>query len=168
MLALVWAQSLPRPGRPALIGRGGTIPWHVPEDLARFKELTGDAAVIMGRATWDSLPERFRPLPGRHNVVLSRRTDLGPDGATVVSTPEDALAAAGEPAWVIGGAQVYALFAGRADRIELTEVDADLGPIGPGDTPAPSLPSGWARTEGDWLTSRTGLRYRFSRLDRSG
>ncbi|MBN9618474.1 MAG: dihydrofolate reductase [Actinobacteria bacterium] len=166
MLALVWAQSLARPGRPALIGRDGTIPWHLPEDLARFKELTGGAAVIMGRATWDSLPEHFRPLPGRHNVVLTRRPDLRLDGATVVSTPAAALAAAGEPAWVIGGAQVYALFAEQADRIELTEVDVELGDDRAGDTAAPALPADWPRTDGDWLASSNGLRYRFSQLTR--
>ena len=67
-VGLVWAQSTS-----GVIGRGGDIPWRVPEDLARFKEVTMGHSVVMGRRTWESLPARVRPLPGRRNVVLSRR-----------------------------------------------------------------------------------------------
>ena len=84
-LTLIWAQS-----SSGVIGRGNSIPWHVPEDMARFKELTMGHTVIMGRTTWESLPARFRPLPGRRNVVLTRHADYVADGAEVVSSLEDA------------------------------------------------------------------------------
>jgi len=102
------------------IGKGGGIPWHVPEDMRNFKEVTTAVsrtsktnAVIMGRKTWDSLPEKFRPLPGRLNIVLSRQKDLAlPKGVLHFPGLEEALAYIGkdpkvENVFVIGGAQVY-------------------------------------------------------------
>jgi len=161
-VALVWAQSAA-----GVIGVDGTLPWHVPEDLARFKTLTGGHPVVMGRATWDSLPPRWRPLPGRTNVVLTRRTGLGLDGALVVHDLDAALAAAaaapgGEEVWVVGGGTVYALALPLADRVERTVVDVAVE----GDTYAPALPPGeWrlAATEPveGWSTSSSGVRYRF-------
>src|SRR6266436_4261220 len=122
-VGLVWAQSTS-----GVIGRNGDIPWHVPEDLARFKQVTMGHTVVMGRRTWDSLPVRVRPLPGRRNVVLSRQTDFMADGAKVVDSLEQALAIfETEPeTWVIGGAQIYRLALPRASRCEVTEVDIDL------------------------------------------
>ncbi len=161
-VALVWAQS------PAgVIGVDGGLPWRVPEDLARFKALTGGHPVVMGRATWDSLPPRWRPLPGRTNVVLSRAADLALDGATVCADLDGALAVAaasagGEQVWVVGGGAVYALALARADRVELTTVDVEVE----GDTYAPHLPHDeWRRASVDpdegWHTSSSGVRYRF-------
>jgi dihydrofolate reductase len=166
-LGLIWAQTLRREGRPAVFGRDGGLPWHLPEDLARFRELTRGHAVIMGRATWESLPERFRPLPGRQNIVLTRNRDWSADGALVVHDATAALAAVDGPeAWVIGGPHVYPQFAGLADRVEITELDLDLGEPQPGDVGG----FGWThtgallRTEGHWAISQDGLRYRFVTL----
>jgi dihydrofolate reductase len=152
-LGLIWAQSIS-----GVIGRDGGIPWRLPEDQARFKKLTLDHTVVMGRLTWESLPAGVRPLPGRSNVVLTRRADYRADGATVVSTLDNALT--DDETWVIGGEQIYALALPRATRCEVTEVDVDL-PRRDGDAVAPVLDEGWQGTSGEWLRSRTGLRYRF-------
>lgn len=179
MLALVWAQARDAAGRP-VIGAGNALPWRVPEDAARFKALTLGHPVVMGRLTWDSLPARFRPLPGRTNVVVSRQPGWAPtpdDGAApgadvaaggaavrVAPTVEEALrlaaaAPGGEQTWVIGGAQLYAATIGHADRLEVTELDLEVE----GDAWAPPIDvSVWtARDVGAWETSRSGLRYRF-------
>lgn len=150
--ALVWAQSTA-----GVIGRDGGIPWHIPEDLAHFKELTLGHPVIMGRLTWDSLPARFRPLPGRHNIVLTRDPTFAAEGAETITALADMPL---DDAWVIGGAQVYALALPLAARCEVTEVDVDLGRED-GDALAPVLDDGWVRTAGDWQISTSGLRYRF-------
>ncbi len=116
MVALVVAYS--RGTR--VIGRDGDLPWHLPTDLARFKELTTGGTVVMGRKTWDSLPDRFRPLPGRRNVVVSRN---GCDAPEVCRSVEEALR---DDCFVIGGGEVYAQALPRADRVYATEVDADV------------------------------------------
>ena len=156
-VGLVWAQSTS-----GVIGRGGDIPWRVPEDLARFKQVTMGHTVVMGRQTWDSLPAGVRPLPGRRNVVLSRQPDFTAAGAEVVDSLEAALTISGtEPeTWVIGGAQIYLLGLPRATRCEVTEVDIDL-PRDDDDAVAPLLDESWLGETGDWLVSRSGLRYRF-------
>jgi dihydrofolate reductase len=153
-VGLIWAQSTS-----GVIGRANGIPWRLPEDQARFKELTMGHTVVMGRSTWDSLPAKVRPLPGRRNVVVTRQADYVAKGATVVGSLEHALA--DEQTWVIGGAQIYALALPLANRCELTEVDVDL-PQKHDDAVAPVLDEHWVGTEGDWLTSASGLRYRFS------
>ena len=150
--ALVWAQS-----SSGVIGRAGGIPWHLPEDLARFKQLTLGHTVIMGRLTWESLPVKVRPLPGRRNIVITRDPDFVAAGADV-ATALDRVPLA--DAWVIGGAQIYALALPLATRCEITEVDIDLPPEDD-DALAPRLDETWTRTAGDWLTSSSGLRYRF-------
>ena len=150
--ALVWAQS-----SSGVIGRAGGIPWHLPEDLARFKQLTLGHTVIMGRLTWESLPVKVRPLPGRRNIVTTRDPDFVAAGADV-ATALDRVPLA--DAWVIGGAQIYALALPLATRCEITEVDIDLPPEDD-DALAPRLDETWTRTAGDWLISSTGLRYRF-------
>ncbi|MGY4856493.1 dihydrofolate reductase [Cryobacterium sp. AP23] len=158
-IGLIWAQAVN-----GVIGDAGTIPWRLPEDLARFKELTLTGAVVMGRRTWDSLPERFRPLAGRHNIVITRQPDWSADGATVTHSLTDALAAAGPgPVWIIGGGEVYRQSMPLADRLEVTEVDLNAD----GDTVAPAVDAAFAQiAAGDWLTSRTGLRYRFVSYER--
>jgi dihydrofolate reductase len=159
LVGLVWAQSMS-----GVIGRGGDIPWRVPEDLARFKQLTMGHTVVMGRRTWDSLPARVRPLPGRRNVVLSRQTDFMADGAEVLGSLEQALT---EPeTWVIGGAQIYILALPHATRCEVTEVDIDL-PRDDDDALAPAPDETWLGETGEWRLSRSGLRYRFHSYHRS-
>lgn len=150
-LGLIWAQSAS-----GVIGRDGGIPWRLPEDLARFKQLTMDHTVIMGRLTWESLPAGVRPLPGRKNVVVTRHADYVADGAEVT----DIVAAHDGEAWVIGGAQIYALALPMAARCEITEIEIDLRRED-GDVMAPVLDESWVGTTGEWLTSVSGLRYRF-------
>jgi dihydrofolate reductase len=158
-LGLIWAQSTS-----GVIGRDNGIPWRLPEDQARFKELTMGHTVVMGRLTWESLPAKVRPLPGRRNVVVTRQADFMADGATVAGSLDDALE--DDETWVIGGAQIYALALPRASRCEVTEVDVAL-PQAASDALAPVLDDGWAGEHGDWLTSASGLRYRFSTYARS-
>jgi dihydrofolate reductase len=114
--------------RNGVIGRDNALPWRLPEDLAHFKARTQGRSVLMGRQTWDSLPPRFRPLPGRRNLVLSRDARWHADGATRVGSLDEALAlAAGESELVvIGGSQVYRLALPRADELVLTEIDAEV------------------------------------------
>lgn len=159
-VGLVWAQSTS-----GVIGRGGEIPWRVPEDLAHFKRITMGHAVIMGRRTWDSLPSAARPLPGRRNVVLTRQTDFMVDGVDVVGSLEQAFHRAGPEAWVIGGGEIYALALPTATRCEVTEVDIDL-PRDDDDVLAPVLDETWRGESGDWQVSRSGLRYRFHSYER--
>ena len=114
--------------RSGVIGRDGGIPWRLPEDLARFKSLTTGHAVVMGRRTWESLPDRFRPLPERRNVVVTRNDTWHADGAERAASLEEALAllADEERVFVIGGAQIYAAALPQADELVLTEIDADI------------------------------------------
>lgn len=152
-VGLVWAQSTS-----GVIGRNGDIPWHVPEDLIRFKQVTVGHTVVMGRRTWDSLPARVRPLPGRRNIVLSRQAGFTADGAEVVDSLDAALT---DPeAWVIGGAQIYLLALPRATRCEVTEIEIDLV-RDDADALAPVLDETWLGETGEWHVSRSGLRYRF-------
>ncbi len=118
-----------------VIGRDGGLPWHLPADLKRFKAQTLGRPMIMGRKTFESFPA---PLPGRRHIVLTRDRDWHADGAEVAHTPDAALALAGADAAVIGGADVFALFLDRADRVELTEVHAAPD----GDTIVPAF-TGW-------------------------
>jgi dihydrofolate reductase len=155
-LSLIWAQA-----RGGVIGADGTMPWHLPEDLAHFKDLTTGSTVVMGRRTWESFPARFRPLPGRRNIVLTRDPSWTADGAEPVHSLDEALARDPDP-WIIGGAQLFAATIDRASRLEVTEIDATYD----GDTFAPAIDfSVWVPTpltaDAPWLTSRTGLRYRF-------
>ena len=118
--------------RHGVIGRDNDLVWREPADQSHFRETTRGCPVIMGRRTWESLPARFRPLPGRRNLVVSRNPSFEAPGAEVVATLDDALGrvAQSERAFVIGGAALYALALPRADELVLTEVDTDL----PGDT----------------------------------
>jgi dihydrofolate reductase len=152
-LGLIWAQS-----PSGVIGRAGGIPWRLPEDQARFKELTLGHTVVMGRLTWESLPSTVRPLPGRRNVVVTRQADYMAEGATVVGSLDAALTE--DEAWVIGGEQIYLLAMPAATRCEVTEVQVDLRRED-GDAVAPVLDESWVGTTGEWLKSSSGLRYRF-------
>ncbi len=151
-VGLIWAQS-----SSGVIGRDGGIPWHLPEDLVRFKDLTMGHTVVMGRRTWESLPAKVRPLPGRRNVVLTRQADYMAYGAAVVGDIDAALA---EETWVIGGSEIYHLALPAATRCEVTEVEIDLR-LEDDDALAPMLDESWVGTSGDWQDSSSGLRYRF-------
>lgn len=128
------------------IGRGNGLPWRIASDMARFKSMTesdGFNSVIMGRRTWQSLPEAFRPLPERVNIVMSRDTEWSSDGAItalyVGRAIEVAFAEGSEECWVIGGAQIYEMFLDRVDEIHVTEVHTS----GSGDVSFPD----WDRSE---------------------
>jgi len=118
--------------RNGVIGRDGQLPWRLSEDLKRFKALTLGHAVLMGRKTWESLPEKVRPLPGRHNLIVTRQEDYHALGSvdspvTVCSSIEEALAKAGKArVFAIGGAEIYAQAWGRAQKLHLTLIDADI------------------------------------------
>jgi dihydrofolate reductase len=158
-VGLIWAQS-----PSGVIGRAGAIPWRLPEDLARFKELTMGHTVVMGRLTWESLPGKVRPLPGRRNVVVTRQADYMADGATVVGGLDEV--PADDEMWVIGGGQIYTLALPIATRCEVTEVEVDL-PREDDDVVAPVLDEAWVGLEGDWMASTSGLRYRFTSYQRA-
>jgi len=113
-----------------VIGRDNQLIWNIPEDLAHFKALTHGHTVLMGRKTWESLPPRFRPLPGRRNIVISRQAGYVADGAETAGSLEAgiALASADEKVFIIGGADIYRQAIPLADRLELTELE--LSPTG--------------------------------------
>ena len=127
--------------RGGVIGRDGGIPWRLPEDMQRFRSLTMGHPVVMGRHTWESLPDQFRPLPGRGNVVVTRNPDWSAQGADRAGSIEEAfdLFEAESQVFVIGGGEVYAAALPSADELVLTEIDADIE----GDTMFPS----WDRDE---------------------
>ena len=115
----------------------GALPWHLPEDLAHFRAVTRGHAVIMGRKTWDSLPARFRPLPGRRNLVVTRNTTWHAEGADAAFSLDEALArvTGADRVFVIGGAELYAVALPLASTLLLTEIDAEIA----GDTHFPAF-----------------------------
>ena len=142
-----------------VIGKKGAMPWHLPEDLAHFKRLTQGWPVVMGRKTWDSLPPRFRPLPGRTNIVITRQPGWSDTGALAAASLAGALELCGlaEEVWVIGGAQIYAQAEPLAHRIEVTEIAQDFE----GDAFAPLLGPGWIQAAREDHVSSTGLKFSF-------
>lgn len=157
-LNLIFARA-----RNGVIGRNNTLPWHLPEDLAHFKSTTLGCPVIMGRRTWDSLPPRFRPLPGRVNVVLSRDPqwpiESNNNGPVRFTTLESALSSLQDhpEVWVIGGAQIYTQALPLAQRVVVTDIDADFE----GDAFAPALGADWAESAREHHTAANGLRFSF-------
>ena len=151
-VSLIYARA-----RNGVIGRDGGLPWHLPEDLAYFKRLTHGCPVIMGRKTWDSLPPRFRPLPGRTNIVISRQADWKADGATLAASLDAALALCrGVPeVWVIGGAQIYAQAMPMAQRAVVTELELDAQ----GDAFAPELGGNWRESAREEQVSKSGMQF---------
>jgi dihydrofolate reductase len=158
LIGLIWAQAAG-----GVIGADNAIPWHVPEDMAHFRAVTGGATVVMGRRTWASLPPRFRPLPGRRNVVLTRDRAWTGAGAEVAHELADALRADGD-VWVIGGAEVYRAALPHAHLAEITEIRESF----PGDVHAPPVPPEWAveccEPADGWYVSTSGVHYRWRRL----
>ena len=152
---LIFAQA-----RNGVIGNQGTLPWHLPEDMAHFKRTTMGCPVIMGRKTWDSLPPRFKPLPGRLNVVVTRQADWQAQGTLRAEslTQAVALCPADSDVWVIGGAEIYAQALPWAVSALVTEIDAEFE----GDAFAPQFGPQWTKTEGVSQTSSTGLNFSFA------
>ena len=145
--------------RNGVIGKDNQMPWHLPEDLAHFKRTTLGAPVIMGRKTWEALPPKFRPLPGRRNIVITRNAEWSATGAERAASLEDAIALCSDApqAWVIGGGEIYQLALPLADTVVVTEIDAEYE----GDTFAPVLGVEWREVARERHVSKTGLGYSF-------
>lgn len=161
------------------IGRQGRLLWHIPDDLRHFKAVTMGAPVLMGRATWESLP--FRPLPGRLNIVVSRRSDYRPVNAkgedvsdrvrvfsdldAAIDVAEAEAARLGKEAFVIGGGNIYAATIDRASALELTEIDSVVPDA---DTHFPPIdPKIWQPTKQEETLQTEGLPpFRFVRYER--
>jgi len=152
-------------GRRGEIGKHGDLIWRIPEDLKRFKKITMGGALIMGRKTYESIG---RPLPGRHNIVLSRNHNFQAPGVWVRHNAEAALHLAeclSGKIFVIGGESIYTLYLNRADQIYLTEIDAE-DPEADAFFPAFN-PADWEeKWVSDWQVTSAGLRYRYIQLSR--
>lgn len=137
------------------IGKGGELPWRIPEDTKRFKDLTTGSIVVMGRKTWESIPEKFRPLPNRHNVVVTRQEGYAlPDGVDRFNSLDAALDVfVTNTVMVIGGAEIYAQAIGRADTLQITHVNRDVE----GDTFFPPIdPAVWKES---WREDHDGFSF---------
>lgn len=152
--------------RDGALGRGGELIWHESEDQKHFRRVTLGSPVIMGRRTWDSLPARFRPLPGRRNLVVTRQPDWRAQGAERAASLDEALRVCRDAprVFVIGGAQLYALALPRADELVLTEIDAQF------DDADVYFPP-WDRAafrllDSEPRTTAAGVGYRFNRYER--
>lgn len=142
-----------------VIGHNNAMPWHLPEDMAHFKRLTQGWPVIMGRKTWDSLPLKFRPLPGRTNIVVTRQEGWHENGAVPAASLPEALrlCADAQEVWIMGGAQIYAQAEPLAHRIEVTEIAQDFE----GDAFAPTLGADWIEIAREAHVSTNGLKFSF-------
>ena len=159
MVSIVVARASNR-----VIGHDGRLPWHLPSDLRRFKQMTTGHAVVMGRKTFESLPAAVRPLPDRRNIVLSRDRGYaaGADVATAGDLPA-ALELCEGSCFVIGGAEVYAEALPLAARVYSTEVDADPS----GDVFLPPLPEGrWQCVDESAPQLENGHRFVFRTYER--
>jgi dihydrofolate reductase len=151
--------------RGGVIGRDSGIPWRLPEDMQRFRAITMGHPVVMGRRTWESLPEQFRPLPGRDNVVVTRNPDWSAQGADRAGSMEDALRLlADEPqVFVIGGGEIYAAALPLADELVLTEIDAEIE----GDTFFPEWdPQDFEEVAREWRVTGDGVPFSFVTYER--
>lgn len=146
--------------RNGVIGNKGSMPWHLPEDLAHLKKTTMGCPVIMGRKTWDSLPPRFRPLPGRLNIVVTRQSQWQAQDALRAGSLDEAVSICASHAnvWVLGGAEIYAQALPLASTAVVTEIDADFD----GDAYAPQFGPQWTKTTGLPQMSSTGLKFLFA------
>lgn len=170
-VGLVWAQT-----SDGVIGKDGDMPWHLPEDLKHFTRLTTGHPVIMGRKTWLSFPDKYRPLPGRTNIVSTRQKDWADtpeaEGAVVVPSLDDALLESqfvdgGETVWILGGGDVFRQSTELANVAVVTTIDVTAD----GDTFAPELGTRWEASASvppdGWLTAANGTRYRFTKWSRT-
>jgi dihydrofolate reductase len=164
VIGMVWAQTVD-----GVIGRDGGMPWELPEDMAHFRNTTTGHPVIMGRRTWESFPAKYRPLPDRTNIVMTRQGPGAPElaGAVVVNSLDAAFDAASQAdgsaeIWVVGGGQIYAAALERANAAVVTVIDSTAD----GDTRAPTLGRDWALRGSSpaqgWHTAANGTRYRYS------
>ncbi|MCQ9344180.1 dihydrofolate reductase [Corynebacterium kozikiae] len=163
MLRAIWAQSID-----GIIGDGNDMPWHLPEDLTHFKDLTMGSTVIMGRATWESIPERFRPLPGRENwVVTSKTPGQWLEGARAIALTDISRTT---DAWIIGGGKLYAATLPLVAKVERTLIDAPYAAqLGDQAVLAPTLDAGFVLSkDSGWQVASSGLRYRFETWVRNG
>lgn len=170
-VGLVWAQT-----SGGVIGKDGDMPWDLPEDMKHFTRLTVGHPVIMGRKTWLSFPDKYRPLPGRTNIVITRQKNWGEspeaEGAVVVPSLDDALLESqfvdgGETVWILGGGEVFRQSTELANVAVVTTIDVEAD----GDTYAPELDETWeaaaAVPPDGWLTAANGTRYRFTKWVRT-
>ncbi len=159
MTALALIAAVARNG---VIGSSNALPWRLPEDLRHFRALTTGHAVIMGRKTWESIG---RALPGRQNIVVTRQRHYAADGATVVSSLDDALRAVTmpAPAFCIGGGELYALALPRASTLHCTQIDEEFA----GDTRFPEIDGAlWRETSREDHRAQAGFAYAFVTLER--
>jgi dihydrofolate reductase len=159
VLSIVVAQASNR-----VIGHRGELPWRLPSDLRRFRALTIGHTVLMGRRTFESLPDAHRPLAERRNLVISSNPDFGPANVEVYASLDAALRAGGEDCFVIGGGSVYAQVLPRADRVYATEIETSP----PGDVFFPALePARWRCVEESEPISENDLAFVFRTYDRA-
>ena len=169
-IGLIWAQTTS-----GVIGKDGDMPWNLPEDMKHFTKVTSGHPVIMGRKTWLSFPEKYRPLPNRTNIVITRQDGWGEtpeaEGAVVVKSLDDALlesqfAPGFEAVWIVGGGEIFEQSTELANVAVVTTIDVEAD----GDTQAPELDDAWepgASVPGEgWLTAANGTRYRFTKWNR--
>ena len=165
-IGLIWAQTTS-----GVIGKDGDMPWHLPEDLKHFNKVTSGHPVIMGRKTWESFPDKYRPLPNRTNIVITRQEGWGntpgAEGAVVVNSLDTALlesqfAPGHESVWILGGGEIFEQAADLATAAVVTTIDVDTD----GDTFAPTLDEKWTFESvvpiDGWLTSKNGTNYRIA------
>jgi dihydrofolate reductase len=146
-----------------VIGRDGDLPWRLPSDLKHFREITDGGAVVMGRATYESLPDSFRPLPNRRNIVLTSDPDYRADGAEVMASLEEALDACGRDCFVIGGGVTYEQALAHSDQVYATVVAEEVE----GDTHFPPLPeTEWQLIDCSEPLSENGFSFSFRRYER--
>ncbi len=147
-----------------VIGKNNQLIWHIPEDMAHFKSMTWGHPVLMGRKTWDSLPARFRPLPGRENFVLTRNPECLPQGAQAIDSIEKALnlASTVSKLFVIGGAEIYSALLPYASHLELTEIETSPE----GDAFFPEIQQDWACTNMQQFISCNGPFVRYCSYQR--
>jgi dihydrofolate reductase len=170
-VGLVWAQT-----SGGVIGKDGAMPWNLPEDLAHFSRLTKGHPVIMGRKTWLSFPAKYRPLPDRTNIVITRQKNWAgtpeAEGAVVVPSLDDAhlesqFVDGGETVWILGGGEVFRQSTDLANVAVVTTIDVEAD----GDTYAPVLDETWEAAASvppdGWLTAANGTRSRFTKCVRT-
>ncbi|EOM77790.1 dihydrofolate reductase [Rhodococcus rhodnii] len=157
-VSLVWAQA-----NGGVIGDDNAIPWHVPEDMAHFKRSTTGRTVVMGRRTWESLPPKVRPLPGRRNIVVTSHPE-SIEGAETVASIEEALALCGDDACIVGGGRIYSAAMPFATELVVTHIDLDVD----GDCHAPAIDDSFSvGTDSGWQHSeKNGTPYRWVRYTR--
>ncbi|HEY0516563.1 MAG TPA: dihydrofolate reductase [Solirubrobacteraceae bacterium] len=160
MISIVVAHSANR-----VIGREGGLPWRLPTDMRHFRELTSGGTVLMGRRTYESIPDAFRPLPDRRNLVLSGDPAFAAPGAEVYRELSEALHVCGRDCFVIGGAVTYAELLPACERVHATEIEAEID----GDVLFPELaPDEWRCCSEEGPVFENGLSFRFRSYERVG